>query len=120
MKRIGTLAGYVGVALFFAVGVTQCIEVSESMPDNAIVYVDDELKVYHSPIHFTDDKIEPPSKLRRTTAVEAKSEKYKGDQTCRDREYFSRKRGSLLRATLSDLTGLAAQSRWNDDGSWNW
>lgn len=120
MKKIGTLASYVAVALFVAIGVTQCIEVSQTMPDNTVVFADDELKLYHSPMHFRDDKVDVPPNLRTTTAVEARSQEYKGDPTCRNREYFSHQRGSLLKATLSDWTGLASQSRWNEDGSWNW
>jgi hypothetical protein len=120
MKKVASLASYVGVALFVAIGVTQCIEVSKPMPDNAIVLADDEQKLYHSPMHFRDDKVEPPTNLKVTTASEARSKEYKGDSVCRNREYFSYERGSLLKATLSDWTGLAAQPRWNEDGSWNW
>ena len=119
-KNAGSLLAYIGAALFVAVGVTQCIEVSKSMPDNAVVFVDDQQKLYHSPVHFRDDKVDKPSDLRESRAVEAKEQKYKPDPTCRDREYFSHERGSLLRATLSDWSGLASKPRWNDDGSWNW
>lgn len=120
MKKIGTLASYIGVALFVAIGITQCIEVSPSMPENAIVFADDAAKLYHSPIHFRDDKVEVPSNLRKTTAAAAKSQEFKRDPICNGRDYFSYERGSLLKATLSDWTGLASQPRWNDDGSWNW
>ena len=121
MKKIaGSLLSYIGVALFVAVGITQCVEVSKVMPDNAVVLVDDQQKLYHSPIHFRDDKIDMPSGLREIRAVEAKEQNYKPDPICRDREYFSHERGSLLRATLSDWFGLAGKPRWNEDGSWNW
>lgn len=121
MKKIASsLLSYIGIALFVAVGVTQCIEVSKDMPDNAVVLVDDQQKLYHSPIHFRDDKADNPSGLRETRFVEVKERKYKPDPICRDRGYFSYEIGSLLRATLSDWFGLASTPRWNEDGSWNW
>lgn len=120
MKNIRTLAGYIGVVLFVAIGITQCIEVSKHVPDNAVVYIDDDQKLYHSPIHFRDNEIEIPSNLRKSTVAEARSQEFTGDPVCKSRGYFSHERGSLLKATLSDWTGLASQPRWNEDGSWNW
>lgn len=121
MKKIfSSLGGFIFVALLTAIAVTQCIEVSKSMPDNAVVLADDQLKIYHSPMHFKDDKADVPTNLRSTTASEAKGLEFKPDPGCRNRDYFSHERGSLLRATLSDWTGLASQPRWNEDGSWNW
>lgn len=114
-----SLISYIGVCLFVAVGIAQCVEVSEVMPDNAIVLVDDQKKLYHSPIHFRDDKIDKPAGLREARNAEMKQQKYNPDPTCEDRGYFSYERGSLLRAKLSDWFGLAGP-RWNDDGSWNW
>ena len=90
------------------------------MPNNAIVYADDEQKTYHAPNHFADDKVEIPKNLRKTTAIDVRNPEYKKDGTCADREYFSYERGSLLKSTLSDWTGLAGQPRWNEDGTWNW
>jgi len=40
-KLTGYLLSYIGVAIFVAIGVTQCIEVSQTMPDNAVVLADD-------------------------------------------------------------------------------
>ena len=115
MKKLGTIASYIGGLLFVAIGITQCVEVSKVMPDNAIVYADDEQKLYHSPIHFRDDGVEIPASLRKTTASEARAKEYKGDPVCKNRDYFNHERGSLLKATLSDWTGLEGQPRWNDD-----
>ena len=121
MKKVfSSLGGFIVVALFSAIAFMQCIEVSKSMPDNAVVLVDDQLKIYHSPMHFKDDKVDVPPNLRSIVASEAKSLEFKPDPSCRNREYFSHERGSFLRAKLSDWTGLASQPRWNDDGSWNW
>jgi hypothetical protein len=114
-----SLLSYIGVCVIVWIGITQCVEVSEVMPDNAILLVDDQKKLYHSPIHFREDKIDRPVDLREVRAAEARQQKYDPDPTCRDREYFSYERGSLLRAKLSDWFGLASP-RWNDDGSWNW
>ncbi|CAN5335601.1 hypothetical protein BH20ACI1_BH20ACI1_03530 [soil metagenome] len=119
-KFAGSLVMYIGIALFVAIGITQCVEVSKDMPDNAFVLVDDKQQLYHSPIHFRDDKENKPADLREIRFAEAKASKYKPDPTCRSEGYFSHERGSLLRATLSDWFGLAGKPRWNEDGSWNW
>lgn len=119
-KLFSSLGGFIVVAIFSAIALAQCIEVSESMPDNAVVLIDDQQKLYHSPMHYKNDKVETPANLRSIVAGQAKAQEYKPDPTCRGRGYFSHERGSFLKATLSDWTGLASPPRWNDDGSWNW
>jgi len=90
---------------------------ARSMPDNAVVLLDDQNHMYVSPLcGQQEDKV-----YRATTAAEARQLKYKPDKKCRDKGGFSQEYRSLTGNLLVRLGMLPpVPSRWNPDGTWNW
>jgi hypothetical protein len=90
---------------------------TRDMPDNAIVFLDDQNHTYVSPGCANQEKRE----YRQATAAEARKLHYKPDKKCQDAGGFSQDNRSLsgnLMARLGMLPPLA--NRWNPDGTWNW
>ena len=90
---------------------------TRTMPDNAIVLLDDQTQTYLSPGCAKQEKRE----YRPATAAEARKLNYAPDKECRDAAGFSQDNRSLsgnLMARLGMLPPLP--SRWNADGTWNW
>ncbi len=93
------------------------ITVDETMPDNAIVVITEEDKLYHS-IHF--DHICVAGKTARTTTLkEAIAAGYRPDPRCQELGYFRGNRRFLFYHLLSKL-GIQVNSRWDKDGNWLW
>lgn len=93
------------------------ISVDEAMPDNTIVVVTTEDKVYHS-IHF--DHICLAGKTARTiTLAEAVAQGYKPHGHDEDLGYFRGTRRFLFHHLLSKL-GIQVNSRWDKNGNWLW
>ena len=93
------------------------ISVEEKIPNNAVVVVTVEDKLYHS-IHF--DHICVDGKTAKTmTLSEASSEGYKPHTHCHDLGYFRGNRRFLFHHILSRL-GMEVNSRWDNDGNWLW
>lgn len=132
--RLGAAALIVvGLALFG-------IEFQETMPDNALLVIDDKRKVYVSPPCMDEAArvgnlaflASFESEPRTVTAIEVRGGKgYSPDRECvnmsidgpyRDEPYggFSGIAFSALRQLL-DTAGIAKRpSRWRSDGSWVW
>ena len=101
--------------LFFFLGIY--ITVDENIPDNAVVVVTLEDKLYHS-IHF--DYICVVQKTARTMLLaEAKEKDFKLDSHCQDLGYFRGNRLFLYQHILSKL-GMHYNSRWDKNGNWLW
>lgn len=125
------------------------IGTSRSMPDSAVLYVNEETKTYLSPPCFDAVKQEAeaitekmagasieehknnPKQLvdmfnflgssRLTTKAEIRRMPYKPDTECRDAGGFMQD-GRSLSGLLLEYVGLLPPlpSRWNPDGTWNW
>jgi hypothetical protein len=90
---------------------------TRTVPDYAIVLLDDQNHTYLSPVCANQEKKE----YRQATAAEARKLNYEPDKKCRDVKGFSQATRSLtgnLMARLGMLPPLP--SRWNADGTWNW
>ena len=93
------------------------ITVDEKIPDNAVVVVTLEDKLYHS-IHF--DYICVARKTARTMLLsEAKEKDFKLDSHCQDLGYFRGNRLFLYQHILS-MFGIQYNSRWDKNGNWLW
>jgi hypothetical protein len=91
--------------------------VEEKMPNNAVVVITLEDKLYHS-IHF--DHLCVSGKTAKTTALgEAVAKGYKPDAHCQNLGYFRGNRRFLFHHLLSKL-GFEVSSRWDKYGNWLW
>jgi len=101
------------VAFFLGIYLT----VDEKIPDNVVVVVTLEDKLYHS-IHF--DYICIAGKIAKTmTLSEAKENGFKPDLHCQDLGYFRGNTLFLYQHVLSNL-GIQYNSRWDKNGDWLW
>lgn len=101
------------ILLFLSIYIT----VEETMPDNAIVVVTLEDKLYHS-IHF--DLICVEGKTAQTmTLSEAISKGYKPHDYDKELGYFRGNRRFLFHHLLSKL-GMNVNSRWDENGITLW
>jgi len=90
---------------------------TRTMPDNAIVLLDDQTHTYLSPNCANQEKKE----YRQATAAEARKLNYEPDKKCRDVKGFSQDNRSLTANLLVRLSLLPpVPSRWNPDGTWKW
>jgi hypothetical protein len=101
------------VGFFLSIYVT----VDEEIPDNAVVVVTSEDKLYHS-IHF--DHICVTGKTAQTmTLAEARAKGYQAHKHCEELGYFKGNRRFLFHHIISRL-GFPANSRWDRNGNWLW
>lgn len=101
------------VLLFLSIYIT----VEETMPDNAVVVVTLEDKLYHS-IHF--DLICVEGKTAQTMRLsEAISKGYKPHDYDEELGYFKGNRRFLFHHLLSKL-GMNVNSRWDENGITLW
>ncbi len=90
---------------------------TRAMPDNAIIFLDDQNRTYFSPSCADQDQ----KKLRPATAAEAHRLKYEPDKDCQKKTGFSQDSRSLSGKLMERLGMLPPlPSRWNPDGTWNW
>lgn len=91
---------------------------TRSLPDNAIVFLDDQSKTYFSP---PCAKNAGEKSLRAATAAEVRRLKYQPDQKCGGDAGF-RQDGRSMSGNLIERLGMLPPlpSRWNKDGTWNW
>lgn len=109
----GLLIGLFLVAFFLSIYVT----VDEKIPENAVVIVTLEDKLYHS-IHF--DYICVADKTEKTMVLsDAKEKGFKSDPYCQDLAYFRGNTLFLYQSILSSL-GIQYNSRWDKNGDWLW
>jgi hypothetical protein len=113
-KRIVViLISLIVVTLFLSIYIT----VEEKIPNNAVVVVTVEDKLYHS-IHF--DYICVEGKTAQTmTLSEALAKGYKPHTHDIDLGYFRGNRRFLFHHILSKI-GVKINSRWDKEGNWLW
>jgi hypothetical protein len=118
MSEKGKIVSVVVISLliiFFFISIY--INVEETIPDNAVVVVTLEDKLYHS-IHF--DHICVVGKTANTmTLSEALVKGLKPHPHCQDLGYFRGNRRFLFHDILSKL-GMEITSRWDKNGNWLW
>lgn len=101
------------ICLFMSIFIT----VEETIPDNAVVIVTEEDKLYHS-IWFDPDYIAART-ARTTTLGEALKQGYKPHAYDEELGYFKGSRRFLFHHLLSKL-GMNINSRWDENGVWLW
>lgn len=115
---------YLIIALLFIlvpfVFIVSFAKTVETMPENAIVLLSDESKLYYSPMFYSDYRINTGDSVRLSTVSEAKLKKYKADKRGRNEGYFKNEQGSIIWEWLDSGGILKQKHRWNPDGSWNW
>lgn len=120
MKRIlKYFKNIILVFIFLIISGAFLVDVTQLMPDNADVMVDDNLKVYYSPMYFLDTKVGGWENLRLTKASEADLKDYTPDEDCRKEGYFVHEE-SLFWNWLGSSGIIKQKKRWNPDGTWNW
>lgn len=101
------------IGLFMSIFIT----VEETIPDNAVVIVTKEDKLYHS--IFGGYKCLMGKEAKTMTLGEALKEGYKPHSYDVDLGYFRGNRRFLFHHILSKL-GMNVNSRWDSDGNWLW
>ena len=101
------------VGLFVIIFIT----VEETIPDNAVVIVTEEDKLYHS-IHVDFICLDGKT-ANNMTLSEAKKLGYKSHSHDVDFSYFKGNRHFLFHHLLSKL-GMGVNSRWDANGDWMW
>ena len=90
---------------------------TRTLPDHALVLLDDQNKTYLSPVCARREKKE----YREARATEARKLNYKPDEKCGGKAGFSQDERSLSGNFLERLGMLPPlPNRWNKDGTWNW
>jgi hypothetical protein len=90
---------------------------ARTMPDQALVLLDDQHQTYLSPPCAAQEKKE----YRPARAGEARKLKYAPDPKCGGEGGFTQ-HGRSITGNFLERMGLlpALPSRWNPDGTWNW
>jgi hypothetical protein len=108
---------FVGLMIVFTLLAGFFIVPTRTMPDNAIVLLDDQTSTYLSP------KCAKPAEkeYRLGRAEEARQLNYQPEKNCRAAGGFSQENRSMTGNLLARLGLLPpAPNRWNPDGTWNW
>ncbi|NLN86126.1 MAG: hypothetical protein GX133_00710 [Syntrophomonadaceae bacterium] len=116
-----TMALMVGIlALMGVIGTT--IDITYHVPDQAVVYVDPANGIYYAP-PYIDNHRYPNSldvnSLEASTVAECRQLNIHPDLECVEQGYFEEY--ETVTHLLKTKLGLseAKQSRWNQDGAWN-
>ncbi len=90
---------------------------TRTMPDHAMVMLDDQNHTYLSPLCAKGERKE----YRVSRAGEARKLNYEPDKQCQSEGGFSQD-GRSLTGNLCQRLGMLPPlpSRWNPDGTWNW
>ncbi len=118
MGRIsaGVLTG-VGLVLVVGLGVTTI----RTLPDYAVVLVDDNKKTYAAPHCYLETGRRIPAGARFIPYSEITGQGYEPEDLCVNRGYLVDEPVSILRDSLERVGVLPRRpTRWNEDGSWNW
>lgn len=108
-----------GGVLIFLLVVGFGVQWSESMPDNAIVYIDSKNKTFYGEPTALEE-ISMGHSLAKTTLKKAYDKNYKPDDLSRNRGDFVGYDRSILTHILAEIGILPNHKRWNPDGTWNY
>jgi hypothetical protein len=90
---------------------------TRTMPDHALVLLDEQHHTYLSPVCAGKEE----KGYRPSTAAEARKLKYEPEQKCGGEAGFTQDGRSITGNALEKMGLLPAwPSRWNPDGTWNW
>ena len=111
---------YTGFAILAVVLVISFgFQTGSTMPDNAILLVDMEKKVYYLPTYVRDFGI-MSSNLVQVRQEDIAGKGYEPDSNCQDAGYFSAEdQSSWIVYRFKELL-VMNKKRWNEDGTWNW
>jgi hypothetical protein len=105
------------IMLFFTFLAGFCLTPNRTMPDNAVVLLDDQNHTYVSPGCADKERKD----YRPSRAAEAQKLNYEPDKACQDAGGFRQAQRSMSGNFLVRLGLLPPlPSRWNPDGTWNW
>ena len=111
-KALAAVVGLSGFAFCAGFGISGAL----TMPDNAVLYLDPDRKVY-----LASPCVGDFTGLRLGTPQEARHLKFSPDPSCREKGAFLSEDRSLSGQVLVSLGILKPMpSRWNSDGSWRW
>ena len=111
--------GNVGIALAVLLWLGTSIDTTESMPENAVVYIVD--KEYVGMPTMMDMLADNPQiKYTKLKAKEAKAKGYTPNKKSANNDDFYGESHSLTYSLFQNVGILPSRSRWNKDGSWNW
>jgi hypothetical protein len=90
---------------------------TKTMPDHALVLLDDQNHTYLSPVCAPKEQ----KAYRVTSAAEARRLKYGPEEKCQAEAGFTQE-GRSITGNFGERLGLLSPlpSRWNKDGTWNW
>ena len=115
------IAIYIGIAVFLVLIFGLGIKTTRVMPDNAVIVVNDTLRIYAPPHCYKETGRVTPNDTYTTIFSEIKGKGYEPDSICRNQGYFHDEPVSILRDILENNGILKPRpSRWKKDGSWNW
>lgn len=131
MKKISSI---IFTILIIVIGVSLAIDSISTAPGNAQVIISNVNgeKFYHSYImdeeclhseELTENEIDElfyNGTLTLSTIDEAKALEYGMCPICRERNGFIHEEDSLLKQTIFNIVGIEQNSRWNNDGTWNY
>lgn len=112
LVALGLIAALL-LAIFY---VCHLWETHHPMPENALVFLDDQAHTFHAPATIVE-----PGLLRLGTAGEAYRLKYTPDPWCNEEVGFTQQ-GRCAFCFFLECAGLLKPlpSRWNSDGTWKW
>lgn len=94
-------------------------ETGSTMPENAILLVDMDKRIYYSPTYIRDFGISSNG-LVSVRLEDIAGKGYKPDTTCQNAGYFmAEDDASIIVFKVKELLGMN-KKRWNEDGTWNW
>ncbi len=101
------------------------VSIQEGTHPDALVVVDDVRRIYISLPCMSEATMEYfaafEGQPRTVTLDEAYELDYDPEPWCRDQDGFGGSSASLLRVVLSSLgVWWMPESRWQEDGTWNW
>jgi len=118
MKKRYQIITVILVSLFLvAFFLSIYIRVQEKIPENAVVVITLEDKLYHS-IHF-DHTCVAGKTAKTTTLADAEARGFEPDPHCKNLGYF-RGNNRFLFHHILDKLGFDANSRWDKHGNWLW
>ena len=124
--RMKDLVARVAMVFFAVIVIGLYVSIQEGTHPDALVVVDDVRRVYISPPCMSEATMEylaafegQPRTVMRNEAVYELD--YDPEPLCREQGGFGGSSASLLRVVLSSLgVWWMPESRWQEDGTWNW
>jgi len=119
--RLGKkIATGIFVIIVVVIGIGFAADTIQPMPNHAKVIVDQDTKEFFAHPYFEHNKLPLPTKPAVITAREARDQGYEPNNDCREQGFFYQDTGAWIWSWAEAANLIKRQSRWNDDGTWNW